>query len=118
MQLKDRNRSPIGGFFYDDPETNRVIVTEGNFEKLVRDVRAWHAANGIKSPDVLVAMIENQICDRQPPDRCFNGGFGDLTAKIIHAGAKAIDKVAGTQLYKKARGCGGCSKRRAIMNSR
>lgn len=117
MRLKDRSRSPIGGFFYDDPLSNRVIVSQGDFSKLVSEVKAWHAANNIKSPDQLEAMIENQICDRQPADRCFKRGLGDITASIIQAGAKMVDAVAGTNLAKTAKRCGGCSKRRAMLNS-
>ena len=117
MRLKDRNRSPIGGFNYDDPETGKVIVTQGNFDKLVSEVKAWHAANNIKSPPELEAMIENQICDRQPPDRCYKRGLGDIAKSVISATAKAVDKVLGTSLEKKARRCGGCSKRRVMMNT-
>lgn len=117
MRLKDRNRAPVGGFYYDDPVTERPIVTQGNFDKLVAEVKQWHASQGIKSPPELEAMIENQICDRQPKGRCYGRGLGDRVAELIKFGAKAIDAVAGTNLEKKTRRCGGCSKRRVMMNS-
>lgn len=117
MRLKDKNRSPVGGYYYDDPLTNRPIVATGGFDKLVADVKSWHAANGLKSPPELEAMIENQICDRQPKDRCYKRGLGDIVASTVQVGAKLIDAVAGTSLAKKAKRCGGCSKRRVMMNT-
>lgn len=117
MRLKDRNRAPVGGFYYDDPLTNRVIVTQGNLDKLISEVRSWHSAQGIKSPPELDAMIENQICDRQPKDRCFKRGLGDLVASVSQAAAGVVDAVIGTNLKKKAKRCGGCSKRRVMLNS-
>lgn len=117
MRLKDRQRSPIGGFSYDDPITNRVIVTQGDFSKLVREVKQWHAAQGITSPKELEEMIENQICDRQPPNKCYKRGLGDIVATAVQVVAGAVDAVVGTNLKKKAKRCGGCSKRRVMLNS-
>jgi hypothetical protein len=117
MRLKDRSRSPVGGFSYDDPITNRVIVTQGGFNKLLAEVKQWHAAQGVKSPPELESMIENQICDRQPKDRCYKRGLGDLVASGVQMLAGAVDAVAGTTLQKKAKRCGGCSKRRVMLNS-
>jgi len=41
---------------------------------------------------------------------------GDVTANIIHSAARMIDKVAGTSLEKKAKGCKVCGKRKERMN--
>lgn len=117
MRLKDRKQSPIGGFSYDDPLTDRVIVSQGSFETLVREVRQWQAAQGIQSPPELEAMIENQICDRQPKDKCWKRGLGDLIAHTVDFVAGGIDKVAGTNLKEKTKRCRtGCSKRRVMLN--
>jgi hypothetical protein len=117
MRLKDRKASPIGGFSYDDPLTDRVIVSQGSFDTLVREVRQWQAAQGITSPAELEQIIENQICDRQPASKCWKRGLGDLVAGVVQKVAGAVDAVAGTNLKKKAKRCGGCSKRRVMLNS-
>lgn len=116
MKLKNKNDTPIGGFYYDDPITGRPIVTDRNFDNLVRGVHDYYVSRGIQVPDKLAALIEDQICMRQPPDKCFYKGLGDRIAQTIHTAAAAVDKVAGTNLQTTARRCGKCSKRRVNLN--
>lgn len=117
MKLKNKSETPIGGFFYHDPITKEVIVTDGNFTKLLNGVREWYALKGIEIPARIAELIEDQICTRQPPDKCwYTKGAGDRIAKAIHTVAKVVDKVAGTKIEKRVRTCGGCSKRRVMIN--
>jgi hypothetical protein len=77
-----------------------------------------YEANGIEVPYDLDKMIEDQICTRQPKGKCYyTKGLGDKISKAIHSVASVVDKVAGTQLEKKARGCSGCAKRRQRLNN-
>ena len=116
MRLKDRQTTPNGGFFYDDPDLGR-ISTDGNFQKLVRLVEARQLARGFKV-DNLEMIIEDQICSRQPKGKCFyTSGLGDMVARVVHQVASVVDSVAGTQLEQKARGCGSCGKRRNSLNA-
>lgn len=118
MRLKDKNTSPIGGFYYIDPNYGRVPVS-GGFETLVRRTEEKYLANGANPPDNLREIIEDQICMRQPPDRCwYSKGLGDRISKVVHAVAGVVDKVAGTQLQQRARGCKGCGRRRNQLNAR
>lgn len=117
MRLKDRTASPVGGFYYDDPETGQRIFTDGNFQKLINGVREWYKLKGIPIPEKLAELIEDSICIRQPPGKCYyTKGTGDQISRFIHTAASVIDRVAGTQLEKRARGCGGCSGRRVRIN--
>lgn len=117
MKLKNRNEVPIGGFYYDDPITGETIVTDGNFDKLLSGVKAWYKLKGVPEPDRLKELIEDQICTRQPPGKCYyTKGVGDQIAKAIHTVAAVIDSAAGTNLQTRARSCGKCSKRRVMIN--
>lgn len=117
MRLKDRNESPVGGFYYDDPITGDRVESGGNFDSLVRAVENWLTIKGQEIPPKLSALIEDQICMRQPPNRCFyTKGVGDQISKVIHGVASVVDRVAGTDLEKKARGCSRCGKRRVRLN--
>jgi hypothetical protein len=108
----------VGGFSYKDP-SGRTFQTSSSFDSLVRTVKSFYLANGWDIPANLEHLIEDQICTRQPPDRCYyTKGLGDRVSLVIHSIAGAVDKVAGTKLEKKARGCGGCGQRRMSMNSR
>lgn len=118
MRLRDRNLTPIGGYFYDDHEAGRRITTDGNFSRLVDAVVSFRNANSIPVPAFMEALIEDQICARQPIGRCYyTGGLGDKVSKVINYTAKVVDKALGTQLEKKARGCGGCASRRTRLNA-
>lgn len=117
MRLVNRNQSPVGGFYFIVPETNYKVMTDGNFEKLVDAAVAYYNINQLPIPDYLEAIIEDQICMRQPAGRCrYTKGLGDQIAKAAHAVTGLIDKVAGTNLQKRARGCGGCARRRQRLN--
>lgn len=116
MKLKDPKRAPVGGFYYDDPKYGTVSVS-GGLDALVSAVASYYKANGEAVPEKLKATIEDQICTRQPADRCYyTKGLGDRISQGIHLVAAAVDSVAGTKLQKKARGCGGCAKRRMKLN--
>lgn len=117
MRLRNKRETPVGGFTYSDPISERWFDTDSTFKSLVTKVRGYHQANGFETPENLETLIEDQICMRQPPGRCFyTSGLGDQISKVIHKVAGAVDKVAGTQLERKARGCGGCGKRRTKLN--
>lgn len=116
MKLKDKNATPVGGFFYDDPVTDRRISTSGSFRTLVKTVRDIQSARGYEVQNLDI-IIEDQICSRQPAGKCFfTRGLGDIIANVIHTTAGAIDKVAGTQLAVKAKKCKSCGKRREALN--
>jgi hypothetical protein len=118
MKLKDIRRSPVGGFYFDDPVSGRIIATDGNFDKLYRSVCSVYQAMGYDIPDNLALVIEDQICMRQPSDRCYyTSGLGDRLSLVIHKAAAKVDKLLGTQLEQKARGCGGCGSRRMKLNT-
>lgn len=118
MKLRDRNRSPVGGFYYRCPILNRTLKTGGGLDKLVRYVEDVYFANKIEIPGNLSLIIEDQICTRQPADRCYyTKGLGDGVSMVIHSAAKVVDRILGTKLEKRARGCSGCSKRRAKLNA-
>ena len=72
----------------------------------------------IELPNNIEQMVEDQICQRQPSDRCwYSDGLGDKIAQAIHTVAAATDRVLGTKLEHKARGCSSCNKRRNALNS-
>lgn len=117
MKLKDKYSTPCGGWFYDDPLTNTTIVSQLNLDDLVKQTMTWHQIKKVQSPAALKELVEDQICTRQPKDRCwYSKKAGDQLSRVIHAVAGAIDAVAGTKLERRARGCYGCSKRRVSMN--
>lgn len=116
MKLKDKNHTPVGGFFYICPITGKTFSTPSNLERLIDDVVRHYEANSIVVPLGIENLIEDQICMRQPANRCYGKGLGDALTSVIHSVAGAIDAVAGTQLKKKARRCSGCAKRRERLN--
>lgn len=117
MRLIHRNQAPVGGFYYIIPETNDKVMGPGNLESLVDAVEGYYNLKGLPVPDYLEPRIEDQICMRQPEGRCrYTKGIGDLIARAAAVAAGAIDKVAGTQLKKRARGCSGCARRRQRLN--
>lgn len=118
MKLKDIRRTPIGGFYFDDPVSERRIATDGNFDKLFRSVCSVYQAMGYEIPDNLADVIEDQICMRQPADRCYyTKGLGDRISLVVHKVAAKIDQALGTKLEQRARGCGGCGSRRTKLNT-
>jgi hypothetical protein len=117
MRLIDRNHTPVGGFFYVVPETGDKVATSSNLESLTDLVYGYYNLKSLTIPDYLPAMIEDQICMRQPEGRCrYTKGWGDRISNVVSKVAGAIDKVAGTDLKRRARGCGGCGKRRQKLN--
>jgi hypothetical protein len=72
-------------------------------------------ANRHPIPADLEYLVEHQICLRQPEGRCWQQS-GDVVANVIHGVARVIDKVTGTKLEKKAKGCATCGKRRDKLN--
>ncbi len=116
MYIIDRNSSVVGSYYFDDPLLSRRIATDGNFADLYKAVVSMRKANEIETPGTLFQEIEDQICQRQPPGKC-RMGAGDFIASGIQKIAKAVDRVAGTKLEEKARGCGGCKKRKITLNN-
>ena len=88
------------------------------FENMVRgDMNA----NGVKVPDDLGVLIEEQICSRIPASMCWKQ-LGDNVKSVIHTFASIGDRVANVigvnpQFKKKTSKCGGgCDKRRKMLN--
>ena len=121
MKLKEPRRAPVGGFYY------KYTITRNNLEfpatvygeslsKLIENVIRDMRSNGVTAPVDLADIVETQICERQPADRCWVGA-GDRVAQAIHGVARVVDKIAGTNLEKKAKGCSSCRQRRQALNS-
>lgn len=120
MKLKDRNLSPIGGwyFHYDLKKGSLTFpakVYGSTFRSLISNIKNDMGANNYPIPADLEYEVEQQICKRQPADRCWQQS-GDVVANVIHGVARVIDKVTGTRLEKKAKGCATCGKRRDKLN--
>jgi hypothetical protein len=124
MRLWRRNEAPVGGWYYliEGTEMDGQRVPQGGFalglDDLYQKTFSIMKGNAVTPPDYLFELIEDQICRRQPEGKCrYTRKPGDVVSKIIHGVAGAIDSVAGTQLKQRARGCGGCGKRRVKLNS-
>jgi len=123
MKLKNKNLAPVGGWFWRyeikrDKLTFPAIVYGSTWSSLIQNIRKDYTSNGIEVPANIEQMVEDQICQRQPSDRCwYSDGLGDRLAQVIHTVAKTTDKVLGAKLEHKARGCSSCNKRRSILNS-
>ena len=121
MRLKDRS---IAGHFYTYTVDGKQyeVRTDGSIDSLVAQVRTHMARNNFAIPENLGAWVEDQICSRMPPGKCFyESKAGDAVAKITHTAASLGDKAAKalgftTNLEKKARGCSACQKRRERLN--
>lgn len=121
MKLKEPRRAPVGGFYY-----KYVITRDGmNFpatvygeslNKLIENTQKDMRSNGVEVPPDLAQDVENQICERQPADRCW-AGAGDHVAIAIHTAARAVDKVFKTNLESRAKGCSSCRQRRQALNN-
>lgn len=123
MKLKNKNLAPVGGWFWRyeikrDKLTFPAIVYGSTWSSLMQNIQKDYRSNGVELPSNIEQMVEDQICQRQPSDRCwYSDGLGDRIAQAIHTVAAVTDTVLGTQLEKKARGCSSCNKRRNILNS-
>jgi len=123
MKLKNKNLAPVGGYYY-RYEIRRAkltfpaIVYGQSWNSLIQNIKKDYISNGGAAPSNIEEIVEDQICQRQPSDRCwYNDGIGDRIAQAIHTVAATADKVLGTKLEHKARGCSSCNKRRNILNS-
>lgn len=126
MRLRDRSISPVSGWLYEytaNGHTYQVRNSEGSLDSLVAAVRTHMARNGVVPKDNLKAIVEDQICSRQPAGKCFyESKAGDIVAATAHTFGALGDKVAkviglpSPNLEKKARGCSACQKRRERMN--
>ena len=120
MKLKEPRRAPVGGWYY------KYVITRNNLDfpatvygeslsRLIENVNKDMRSNGVTAPVDLADVIETQICERQPAERCWMGA-GDHVAQAIHGVARVVDKIAGTRLEQKAKGCSSCSQRRQALN--
>ena len=122
MKLKNKNLSPVGGWYWKyEIKRNEVvypaIVYGSTWNSLMQNIQKDYRSNGVELPSNIEQMVEDQTCQRQPSDRCwYSDGIGDKIAQAIHTVAAVTDKVLGTQLENKARGCFSCNKRRNILN--
>lgn len=112
MNLKNKGKTPDGGWKYFDPDT-KAWIQGGSFDQLLQQVMLFRARAGLQNHNYLSQMIEDQICDRLPKEECEGRSFGD----IVHAMAKPIAKVLDTAINTNFGGCGACAKRRAKLNS-
>jgi hypothetical protein len=123
MKLKNKNLAPIGGFYWKyeikrDKLTFPAIVHGSTWNSLIKNIQKDYRSNNVELPSNIEELVEDQICQRQPSDRCwYSDGLGDKIAKAIHTVAAATDKVLGTKLEQKAKICPSCNKRRNILNS-
>jgi hypothetical protein len=123
MKLKNKNLAPVGGFYWKyeikrEGITFPAIVYGSTWNSLLQNVQKDYRSNGADIPSNISEMIEDQICQRQPSDRCwYRDGIGDKIAQAIHKVASVTDRVLGTKLEHKARGCSSCNKRRNTLNS-
>lgn len=123
MKLKNKNLAPVGGWYWKyeikrDKLTFPAIVYGSTFSSLIQNIKKDYNSNGMQVPSNIDEMVEDQICQRQPSDRCwYSDGIGDSIAKAIHSVASVTDKVLGTKLESKARGCSSCNRRRNALNS-
>lgn len=116
MILIRRSDAPAGGWFYDLPNGFRVWGT--GLENLVDRVESRMIGYSMPIPEYLAELVEDTICQRQPPDRCrYKKKLGDMLSAGIHTMAAAVDRVAGTKLQAKARRCGKCGSRRVALNN-
>ena len=94
--------------------------SDGGLTGLIRKVEQQMANNHQPVPEYLAQIIEDQICSRQPADRCWKQS-GDKLASGILTVATGVDKAASLlgftpNLAKKAKGCSACNKRKQRMN--
>jgi hypothetical protein len=120
MKLKEPRRAPVGGFYYKytitrDGMNFPATVYGDSLNKLIENTIKDMKSNGVGVPPDLAQDIENQICERQPSDRCW-AGAGDHVAVAIHTAARVVDKVFKTNLERKAKGCLSCRQRRQALN--
>jgi hypothetical protein len=122
MKLKNKNLAPIGGWFWKyeikrDKLTFPAIVHGSTWNSLIKNIEKDYRSNNIELPANIEEMVEDQICQRQPSDRCwYVDGLGDKIAKAIHTVAAVTDKVLKTKLEQKAKICPSCNKRRVALN--
>lgn len=120
MKLKEPRRAPVGGWYY------KYVITRNSLDftatvygeslfRLIDNVSKDMKSNGVTEPNDLAEVIETQICDRQPSERCWIGA-GDRVAQAIHGVARVVDQIAGTRLEQKAKGCSSCGRRRQTLN--
>ena len=122
MKLKNKNLAPVGGFYwkYEIKRHNLTfpaIVYGSTWSNLMQNIQKDYRSNGVELPSNIEQMVEDQICQRQPSDRCwYSDGLGDKLAQAIHTVAAATDRILGTKLEHKARGCSSCNRRRNALN--
>src|SRR5262249_41666159 len=102
---------------------NKFHVEGTGIRSLIANVKSHMHSNNYEIPNNLEALIEDQICMRQPADRCwYENKTGDQLAKAIHTVARGIDAAAASigiksGFQQRARGCSRCGQRRVRMNS-
>ncbi len=123
MKLKNKNLAPVGGWFWKyEIKRNNItfpaIVYGSTWSSLMQNIQKDYRSNGVELPSNIEQMVEDQICQRQPSERCwYSDGLGDKIAQVIHTVAAVTDKVLGTKLEQPVRECSSCNKRRNILNS-
>ncbi len=120
MKLKYRNITPAGGWYftYDLKRGDNIFhakVYGSTLENLLENIKKDMGANSHPIPPDISYQVEHQICLRQPKGSCWPQ-TGDKVANTIHSVARVIDKVTGTNLEQKAKGCSVCGKRRDKLN--
>jgi hypothetical protein len=66
-------------------------------------------SNNPLDPNVIAAQAKASLSNKKPV-----AGLGDIVHKVAQPIARAIDKVAGTNIQ----GCGACQKRKEYLNEK
>ena len=82
LKFRKRNVTPPGGYAFQDPDSEHVIVA-GTFDQLVQQVKQHRKANDFEVPDNISDIIEDWICQRIPLDMtsAWNSGRDPLAGK-------------------------------------
>jgi hypothetical protein len=112
MRLVSNKEKPKYGWRYTVPETGHQHVAD-TYAQLVDSVVSEMKFRQVVVPSNIEDLIQNSICDQNGNVGCTEFGVGDFIRIFAQPIAKVIDKVAGTKLES----CGGCAKRRAMLNS-
>lgn len=120
MRLWRRNDAPVGGWYYVMDGGQRVPQAPNfatGLEDLISQVEGAYAAKDEQAPSFIGELVEDQICNRQPAEKCRKSKkLGDALHNAIMGTLKVIDGIAKTNLAPRAKKCGSCGKRRAALN--
>lgn len=118
MTLKEHHKQPIGGFtfYFEAPSGEVVQLTGASISNLTRKVNSNFLNLGMNVPENLAAIIEHQICLRQPNPvaSCWSGGLGDTLhhkwiKPFISRASDAVKALTGYSGLEAVSNCQTCS---------